>query len=44
MPQEQDDPVAAVEMLRRLAYNGIEVHQLSEAATHDGLSHPAGPG
>ena len=42
VPQEQDDPVAAVEMLRRLAYNGIEVHQLSEAATHDGLSHPAG--
>ncbi len=42
VPQEQDDPVAAVEMLRRLAYNGIEVHQLSEAITHDGISHPAG--
>ncbi|MDE2805728.1 MAG: hypothetical protein OXN18_11355, partial [Gemmatimonadota bacterium] len=40
--QEQDDPVAAVEMLRRLAYNGIEVHQLGEAVTHDGLAHPAG--
>ena len=42
VPQEQDDPVAAVEMLRRLAYNGIEVHQLSEAVSHDGLAHPAG--
>ena len=42
VPQEQDDPVAAVEMLRRLAYNGIEVHQLSEAVTQDGLTHPAG--
>ena len=34
--------MAAVEMLRRLAYNGIEVHQLAEAVTHDGISHPAG--
>ena len=42
VPQQQDDPVAAVEMLRRLAYNGIEVHQLSEAVTHDGIAHPAG--
>ncbi|MDE2782397.1 MAG: hypothetical protein OXK77_05540, partial [Gemmatimonadota bacterium] len=42
VPQEQDDPVAAVEMLRRLAYNGIEVHQLNEAVTHDGLTNPAG--
>ena len=42
VPQEQDDPVAAVEMLRRLAYNGIEVHQLSEPVTHDGIAHPAG--
>ena len=42
IPQEQRDPVAAVEMLRRLAYNGIEVHQLSEAVTHDGISHAAG--
>ncbi|MDE2752904.1 MAG: M14 family metallopeptidase, partial [Gemmatimonadota bacterium] len=42
VPQEQDDPVAAVEMLRRLAYNGIEVHQLSEGVAQDGLTHPAG--
>ena len=42
VPQEQRDPVAAAEMLRRLAYNGIEVHQLSAAVTHDGIAHPAG--
>ena len=42
VPQEQDDPVAAVEMLRRLAYNEIEVHQLDEAVTHDGIAYPAG--
>ena len=42
IPREQRDPVAAVEMLRRLAYNGIEVHQLGEAVNHDGIAHPAG--
>ncbi|MCY4398265.1 MAG: M14 family metallopeptidase [Gemmatimonadetes bacterium] len=42
VPAEQDDPVAAVEMLRRLAFNGIEVHQLDEAVTFEGISHPAG--
>ena len=39
---EQRDPVAAVEMLRRLAFNGIEVHQLDEAVTFEGITHPAG--
>lgn len=42
VPQDQRDPVAAVEMLRRLAYNGIEVHQLAAAATAEGVAHPAG--
>ena len=42
VPADQDDPVAAVEMLRRLAFNGIEVHQLDEAVTFEGVSHPAG--
>ena len=42
IPQEQADPVAAVEMLRRLAFNGIEVYQLSDAVTQDGITHPAG--
>ncbi|MFT5144552.1 MAG: hypothetical protein ACI84D_003188 [Thalassolituus oleivorans] len=40
--QDQRDPVAAVEMLRRLAFNGIDVGQLSEAVTVDGVSHPPG--
>lgn len=42
VPQDQRDPVAAVEMLRRLAYNGIEVHQLAEGIEFDGIAHPAG--
>jgi hypothetical protein len=28
VPQEQHDPVAPVEMLRRLAFNGLRIHQL----------------
>jgi hypothetical protein len=42
VPQEQDDPVAAVELLRRLAFNGIEIDQLSSPVTHDGIDYPAG--
>ncbi len=42
VPPEQRDPVAAVEMLRRLAYNGIEVHQLEDAVTFEGIRHAAG--
>ncbi len=42
IPQVQRDPVAPVELLRRLAFNGIEVHQLESAATVDGMNHPAG--
>ena len=42
VPQQQRDPVAAVEMLRRLAYNGIRVHQLDRTVNFEGLAHPAG--
>jgi hypothetical protein len=42
IPQAQRDPVAAAEMLRRLAFNGIDVKQLSSAITFDGVTHPAG--
>jgi len=42
IPQGQRDPVAAVELLRRLAYNGIDVKQLSTAVTVDGVTHAAG--
>jgi len=40
--QQQRDPVAAVELLRRLAFNGVRVSQLTAAATHDGIKYPAG--
>ncbi len=42
IPQEQRDPVAAVELLRRLAYNGIEITRLTQAATFEGQSYAAG--
>jgi len=40
--QEQRDPVAAVEMLRRLAFNGIDVKRLRSGVTVEGVTHPAG--
>lgn len=40
--ERQRDPVAAVELLRRLAFNGVRVHKLSAAATHEGVTYPAG--
>jgi hypothetical protein len=42
VPQDQSDPVAPVELLRRLAFSGVRVSQLSAAATIDGVSYPAG--
>lgn len=42
IPQGQRDPVAAAEMLRRLAFNGIDVKRLSTQVTVDGLQHEAG--
>jgi hypothetical protein len=42
IPQDQRDPVAAVEMLRRLAFNGIDVKRLGSEVTVDGVTHPAG--
>lgn len=40
--QDQRDPVAAAEMLRRLAFNGIEVHRLTAPVTFDGVRHDEG--
>jgi hypothetical protein len=40
--REQPDPVAAAEMLRRLAFNGIDISRLTEAVTVDGVRHEAG--
>jgi hypothetical protein len=42
VPADQRDPVAAVELLRRLAFNGIRVAALTSPATIDGVTHPAG--
>jgi hypothetical protein len=42
IPQQQRDPVAAVELLRRLAFNGIEVHQLTAPVEFEGVRHPEG--
>lgn len=42
IPQDQRDPVAPVELLRRLAFGGVRVSQLTSDATIDGASYPAG--
>ena len=41
-PQDQRDPVAPVELLRRLAFSGVRVSQASAPITIDGTSYPAG--
>ena len=42
VPQDQRDPVAAVELLRRLAFGGVRVSQLTAPAILDGTTYPAG--
>jgi len=42
VPQAQPDPVAPVELLRRLAFGGVRVFQLTDAVTLDGTSYPPG--
>jgi hypothetical protein len=42
VPQQQRDPVAAVELLRRLAFGGVRVAQLTAEATIGGEAFPAG--
>ncbi len=42
VPQGQADPVAPVELLRRLAFNGVEVHQLDRSVTYQSETFPAG--
>ena len=42
VPQQQRDPVAAVELLRRIAFQGVRVSQLTAPAAFDGVSYPAG--
>jgi hypothetical protein len=42
IPQSQRDPGAAAEMLRRLAFNGVRVDELSRDASLEGVSYPKG--
>jgi len=42
IPQDQRDPVAPVELLRRLAFNGVRISQLERSVIHQGTTHPAG--
>jgi hypothetical protein len=42
VPQDQRDPVAVVEMLRRLAFNGVRIHRTSAALELEGQRYPAG--
>jgi Zinc carboxypeptidase len=42
IPQVQRDPVAPVELLRRLAFGGVRVSQLTASATIAGETFPAG--
>lgn len=41
-PQDRKDPVAPVELLRRLAFSGVRVSQATAPVTIDGTSYPAG--
>jgi hypothetical protein len=42
VPEAQRDPMAAVELLRRLAFNGIRVARLTREATHENATWPRG--
>ncbi len=41
-PQDQRDPVAAVELLRRLAFGGVRVFQLTAPVILENVTYPAG--
>jgi hypothetical protein len=42
IPQDQRDPVAAVELLRRLAFSGVRVGRLTSEIKIENASYPAG--
>ncbi len=42
IPQQQRDPARPVELLKRLAFNGIKISQLDRSITFDGIAYPKG--
>ena len=42
IPQEQRDPVAPVELLRRFAFHGIRISQLDRDVAYNGTTYPKG--
>lgn len=42
IPQNQRDPVAPVELLRRFAFHGIRISQLDRDAAYNGTTYPKG--
>src|ERR1051325_8084636 len=42
VPQDQRDPVAPVELLRRFAFHGIRMTQLDKDGAYEGTSYPKG--
>jgi hypothetical protein len=42
VPQDQHDPVAPVELLRRFAFHGIRISQLDRDAAYNGTTYPKG--
>lgn len=42
IPQQQHDPMAPVELLRRLAFHGLRISQLDRDATINGTAYPRG--
>ena len=42
VPREQRDPVVAVELLRRLAFSGVRISELTSTVQIEGASIPAG--
>ena len=42
IPEGGSDPVAPVELLRRLAFTGLRVYRLDQAVEQEGRTHPAG--
>ncbi|WP_228236766.1 M14 metallopeptidase family protein [Allomuricauda sp. M10] len=42
VPQKQRDPVRPVELLKRLAFNGIQISQLEKPMEYSGVTYPKG--